>query len=151
MVFRLEDVRQVEVTGSWENMLSPVDRLDRILLLDTVLAGQLHQMGVDRLLFVSRKYVRDGAVTMEVFFERDKPEFDLFTITYVDGTGRELRHEQYTREEVDGRWEFLFHDFSKGDCEDTPEAQREKMAALKAQREVRMEEIKAATQPAGEP
>ena len=74
MVVRLEEESQTAIDGAWENMLTPVDRLDRILLLDTVLANQLHQLGVDHLHFVSEKEVAGGVLIMEVVFDREEPE-----------------------------------------------------------------------------
>lgn len=150
MVVRLEEKDQTFVDQAWGNMLTPVDRLDRILLLDTILVRQMHQTGIDRLHFVSRKDLPGGTVRMEVFFDRQNPEADVFAVTYVDRSGRALRSEKYTREEVDGRFEFLYLPYVDR-SEGIDPAECEELEARKAEREARMREIKAATQPANQP
>ena len=153
MAVRLQPEEQAQVDEAWENMLTPPDRLDRLLFLDTVLSGQLYQIGTDRLYFGSEKRLRDGVVTMEVFFDRRSPEADRFTIRYVNGRGQQELYETYSRQEVDDRFEFLFPvlaerrdtgddtaELSKGECE-------AHVAKLKAERQARMKEIEAATQP----
>ncbi|HUU85985.1 MAG TPA: hypothetical protein VM243_21015 [Phycisphaerae bacterium] len=152
MVSRLEEKDQALVDQAWSNMLTPVERLDRILLLDTILAHESHQIGIDRLHFVSGKDLPGGTVRMEVFFDRQSPEGDLFAVTYVDRSGRVLRSEKYTREEVDGRFEFLIQrPPNVEEIEGIDPAECEQLKAQAAEHEARMREIKAATQPAHQP
>ena len=157
MVVRIEEKDQVQINEAWENMLSPPGQLDRILLLDTVMAYQLYQVGTDRVYFGSDKHLRDGVVTMEVFFDRRSPESDRFTIRYVNSNGQQQRYETYTRQQVDDRFEFLFPALAerRDTGEDTAELSKEeceaRVAELAAQRETRRREIEAATQPACAP
>ncbi len=152
MVDPLEDEHQAAVDEMWENMLSPVDHLDRMLLLDTVVAGAMFHLGVDRLHLVSEKDLGAGVACMEVLYDREDPESATFAIAYLDTTGRELRREEYTRDEVNERFELL-SGLAEARCDpDEPaEARKQRQAALAAERKARMEEIRAAVQPAGEP
>ena len=84
MVDRLDEETQQKVDDAWLNMFTPPDRLDRTLLLDVILSGQLHQYGVDYLRLVSEKHVGDGLVVMEVRYDREDPAFDEFSVSYVD-------------------------------------------------------------------
>jgi hypothetical protein len=144
MVTRLPEEQQKEVDSAWDNMLRPPDRLDRVLLLDTILSSQLWQLGIDRLDLTSEKRYADGWIRMEVRFDREHPELDEFALTLLDKTGRQLRRERYTREEVDERFAFL-----AGGCDvmegETPEEASRRTAF---ERRKRKEEIAAATQPA---
>ena len=151
MVSRIEPERPKEVDNSWENMFTPPDRLDDLLLLDVILANRFYETGVDRLEMTSQKRVKDGWVTMEVGFDREHPELDEFVVTLVNGKGIELRRERYTREEVDARFEFL--SLAKGgvvvtpageDVQQTPEA----LEARRVEVQARLEELCAATRPA---
>ena len=152
MVLRLEEKHQALVDQAWSNMLTPVERLDRMLLLDTIIAHRFHEVGVDRLHLLSEKDLPGGTVHMEVFFNRQKPEADLFVVTYRDHAGRMLRSEKYDREDVEGRSEFLGLPVHGSDTiEGMDGAECEELEARKAEREARMREIKAATQPANQP
>ena len=124
MVSRLDEESQGKVDEVWGKLFVPPDRLDRTLLLDVILSGQLHQLGVDDLRLVSEKRAGDGLVVMEVRFNRDHPEFDEFAITYKDAQGREMRREQFSPRDIQNRLEFLF---SRPGVDETasPEVQRE--------------------------
>lgn len=151
MVDRLNEETQQQVDEAWLNMLTPPDRLDRTLLLDVILSMELHQLGVDHLQMVSQKRVGDGLVLMEVRYDRANPTFDEFSISFIDARGDEVRRERFTREEVTQRFEFLF-DAAKPTCSTEPADQDDvalqaEWKRRQAQREVRIEEIRAATQP----
>lgn len=145
MVDRLDDETQKKVDDAWVNMFSPPDRLERTLLLDCVLCSQLHQFGVDRLQLVSEKDVKDGRVVMEVRFDREAPEFDEFTMTYLDGGGHEVRRERFARDEIQDRVEFLLSAEAVTDEMDTE--LREGIEQRTAEREARLAEIRAALGP----
>ncbi len=145
MVDRLDEETQKKVDDAWVNMVSPPDRLERTLLLDCVLCSQLHQFGVDRLQLVSEKNVKDGLIVMEVRFDREAPEFDEFTITYLDGSGREVRRERFARDEIQERIDFLFTAESITDAMDTE--LRRGIEQRTAEREARLEEIRTALEP----
>ncbi len=108
LVWRLDLERQAKVNEVWEDMFATPDRLDRTLLLDVLLVSRLFQRGVDHLHMVSEKQVGDGLVVMVVQFDREVPENDSFTVTYLDPDGMEVRQECFTRDEVVDRMEFLF-------------------------------------------
>jgi hypothetical protein len=143
MVERLPPEEQKHVDDAWQNMFSPPDRLDRTLLLDVLITQQAHQRGVDRLDLVSEKCVGKGRAVMTVRFDRQHPEFDEFTIAYLDDQGRELRRERYSSAEIQERIHLLFRP-------SIPESQPVDWQRYEEQeklRQARMNEIEAATQP----
>ncbi|MCZ6698078.1 MAG: hypothetical protein O7D94_04010 [Planctomycetota bacterium] len=107
MVARLGPEQQAEADAAWQNMFDPPNRLDRTLLLDVLIKYQMYQSGVDRLSLTSEKDVSSGRVVMAVSYDRNKPEFDAFTMSYYGNDGRQIRREVYTREDVERRMEFL--------------------------------------------
>ncbi|MDB5358129.1 MAG: hypothetical protein JWN24_4582 [Phycisphaerales bacterium] len=88
------------IDAAWNNMLTPVNRLDHQTLLDTVVTYWLFQLGVDRLHMVSEKYLSSGKVVMEIDCDRANPAADQFTVTVLDDRGKTLRRERYSREDV---------------------------------------------------
>ncbi|MBI5863205.1 MAG: hypothetical protein HZB38_01575 [Planctomycetes bacterium] len=149
IVTRLDSEEQANVDQSWANMFSPPQRLDRTLLLDTLLSGRMHERGVDELKLVSKKRVGDALVVMEVDFDRLSPDFDAFTVTYLDAPGLEMRHERYTFDEVKGRLQFLSGIDDVISSPDLSDAERERLTEERRQQiEARQKEIQAATQPA---
>jgi hypothetical protein len=100
VVARLEAQDQAQIDHSWNNMLTPPARLDRELLLDTIVAFQLDQFGVDRLHMQSEKRFTGGTVTMDVYFDRRRPEVDAFWVTVRDRRGPLVRVERYSSKEV---------------------------------------------------
>ncbi|HPD29160.1 MAG TPA: hypothetical protein PLL20_04140 [Phycisphaerae bacterium] len=154
-VERLEPEGQKTVDESWLNMLSPPERLDRSLLLDTVLTNHFHQRGVDRLNLTSEKDVWGGRVIMTVYYDRAHPAFDSFTVAYIDAQGRERRRERYTFEEVKGRVAELVGTASEPGAQPaaTPEEiERQRKAEEEmANRLARQILIRAATRPAAQP
>ncbi|MCK4660595.1 MAG: hypothetical protein KAV82_13825 [Phycisphaerae bacterium] len=148
MVVRLNDEYQQKVDEAWVNMFSPPGRLDRALLLDVLLCNQFHQLGVDRLRLVSEKRVGEGLAVMEVRFDRNDPTFDDFTIAYLDGEGYEVRRERYPRGEIEERIKFLLGPIAFPPNTSATSAEVcEEWESHAAEREVRMEEIKAAITP----
>ncbi len=150
MVERLDDDTQAVVDYGWNNMLSPPDRLDRTLLLDAVVLVQLYQLGVDRLTLFSEKDVMDGVVTMEIIFDRQKPEEDRFSIVYLAHDATELRAEDFSREEVEDSVRFFQGaSICERDPDEPEEEFRERLAAMRAEIETRRQEIEAAMLPSG--
>ncbi len=155
VVERLEPQAQRAADESWLNMLSPPERLDRLRLLDVLMAGSFYEHGVDRLSFVSEKDVWGGRVVMAVYYDRAQPAFDRFSVVFTDARGQERRREQYTFEEVKNRAEGLFRPvaFPSTQPATAPaevEAQRRAEGEM-ADRLARQILIKAATRPAGTP
>ena len=145
MVDRLDEETQEKVDDAWLNMFTPSDRLDRTLLLDVILSGQLHQYGVDYLRLISEKHVGDGLVVMEVRYDREDPAFDEFSVSYVGAEGYETRRERFTREEVEEEIRFLF---ASEEVTDDMDADTRAAVELRiAEREARMEEIQAVLTP----
>jgi hypothetical protein len=148
MVHRLSEEEQRHVEDAWYNMLTPPDRLDRTLLLDTVIRYQLHHLGVDYLRMTSEKAVGDGLVVMEVRYDRTDPAFDEFEIAYVDSDGYEIRRERYSHDEVRERFEYLHGPIVRSCSEDDEGPTEEEIERLGAEHAARIEHIEAATQPA---
>lgn len=111
-VERLSEESQAEVDQSWSNLITPADRHDRLTLLDVMVINGLYYRGVDSLEMVSQKAVNGGLVVMRVRFDRAEPSFDEFTISYIDSSGRELRRERYTSEEVKRRADYFQHEYA---------------------------------------
>jgi hypothetical protein len=148
MVSRLGPEEQEQVEQSWDNMLMPADRLDRTLLLDTIIVLELHTRGVDRLRMTSEKFIDGAMVRMEVIFDRDNPDGDAFVLSVLDDDGNELRYESYSSDEITYRISELFGPkMTSDDLEGKLVVDEEAEAARMA----RLEEIRAATQPAFDP
>jgi hypothetical protein len=133
----------------WVNMLSPTDRLDRDLLLDTLIAFQLHGLGVDRLTMQSEKDYIGGRVRMNVEFDRQRPEVDCFRVSVFDRGGRLVRAERYTGQEVLDHVHALAEPLPPQaiDADGNPVPDPPDVAARRALHEAHLEQIKAATQP----
>ncbi len=147
MVTRLDPEAQQTVEASWKNMLTPPDRLDRMLLLDTLIVNRFHQSGVDRLDMVSEKTVGKDHVTMVVHFDRKRPERDSFTITIRNAWGMTRRREHYSGAEVLDRVDQLTDSLAMctgPDASASQPALSEEEKALAAW----LERIAAATRPA---
>jgi|HubBroStandDraft_1064217.scaffolds.fasta_scaffold486025_1 hypothetical protein len=97
---RLDDKTQAQVNQEWNNMLNPTDRLDRELLLDTIMMFQLHEEGVDRGAFHSEKDFDGGTVLMDVNYDRANEKSGWFDITIKDKSGQIVRSEHYSEYEV---------------------------------------------------
>jgi hypothetical protein len=97
---RLSPDEQARVDASWKNMLTPIDRLDRELLLDVILAYQLHEIGVDRATYEADKDYADGTIHTKVTFDRTKPLDDHFFVEVRDKKKQLVRAETYSGEEV---------------------------------------------------
>jgi hypothetical protein len=146
-VQRLSADDQAHVNHEWDNMLRPTDRLGRELLLDVVMFYQLHQDGVDRLHMQSEKDYTDGTVVMTIDFVRaNDPSRDRFTIEIKDHSGRSIRKETYSGEEVLAQYNSLGNPTTRPDGRMT-----EDQAAAEMMVEAKLRQIAAATQPADAP
>ena len=105
---RLSDEDQKQIDAVWNNMLTPVDRVEHQTLLDVTISFWLYQYGVDRLHLVSEKYLANGKVIMEIECDRASPTSDQFTITVLNAHGQTLRRERYSREEIEQSAKILF-------------------------------------------
>jgi hypothetical protein len=141
MTVQLDPQEQQRVDQMWDNVLTPPDRLDRDLLLDVMLSYHLFQLGVDRLHLTAEKHFHGGLAVMEIDCDRGDAERDHFAITVVDRQGRMVRHEFYTREEVEARFNALLDPIVTVPA-DQKEHERRRM-----EMELRARRIKAATQP----
>jgi hypothetical protein len=142
MTVRLDEQQQREVDQMWSSMLTPSDRLDRDLLLDVILSYQMFQVGVDRLHLTAEKRFAGGLAVMEIDCDRaGPPELDHFAITVVDRQGRMLRHEYYTRPEVEARIRDMAEAVISAPDNEQQQAQRRREV------EGRMRRVEAATQP----
>lgn len=100
MVERLQPEDQAEVEEIWNNVLTPIGRLDRDTLLDTVVASQLHQQGIDRLNLQCEKVFDGGRIVFRLSFDRARPAGDVLEIDIFDNAGRRVRSEEYAGAEV---------------------------------------------------
>ncbi len=161
MVARLPDEAQQETDILWDTMLTPSDRLGRLALLKVVLSGQLYQSGVDRLEMVSEKRVEDGFVVMRVSYDREHPGLDEFVMELVDDEGTQLRHERYSRREVEAHVESLRGTVRKPESEGEPTEEElhtmqaealgiteDELDQMEAEYDALMDDFRAATQPA---
>lgn len=153
MVIRPTPEQQEHINEVWNNMLTPHDRLDRTLLLDVLITNQMHQLGVDELELTSYKQTENGWITMRIRYDREYPDEDEFEFVYEDNAGIELCHHVYSREEIEERLAFLFgvdSNLTALDQSDDQEFETEQSTVenVMHERQIRMEEIKAATQPA---
>lgn len=105
---RLDTEAQKDVDASWDKAFAPIGRFDHQGLLDVMVGVQAYQMGVDSLEFRSEKSIAGGKVVMEIHFDRAKPESDRFDVTLLDGTGKLLRSERFSRKEVEETYRELF-------------------------------------------
>lgn len=94
-----EDQRTVD--SMWDNLLTPVQRVDRVTLLDANVAYWMYAIGVDRMRMTSEKHFAGGTAVMEIDCDRANPDVDQFTITVLDERGQTIRRERYTRAEVE--------------------------------------------------
>src|SRR5215510_5025931 len=78
MVDRLDKDQQQAVDQVWDNLLTPVDRVNRTVLLDAIVHYNIFQLGVDRLHLAAEKETKAGLVVMQVRFDRTRPEWDEF-------------------------------------------------------------------------
>ncbi len=101
MLPKLGPEDQKVVDQMWDNMLTPVQRVDRTTLLDANIGYWMYAIGVDRLRMTSEKYFNGGKAIMEIECDRANPDIDQFTITVLDDRGRTVRRERYTRSDVD--------------------------------------------------
>ena len=144
MVERLSDEAQAEVDEAWANLLTPVDRHERELLLDVLMIGAFHVHGVDTVEFTSTKHVGDHYVIMRVLFDRACPDSDLFAVSVLDAQGALVRHEVYTRDDVESRRtyvnriaarEFRCEELEERDIATLTDAEIEELARCQCERE----------------
>jgi hypothetical protein len=98
---RLDDNAQKNADKSWNDAFTPADRLDRQTLMDAFLVSQAYQTGVDRLTMRSEKKLDSGMLVMEIHFDRAKPDVDRFEVTLHNPAGQQIRHETYSRADVE--------------------------------------------------
>ena len=141
VVYRLSDEEQARIDEAWVRMVASDRDIDRILLLDAILAMRLHEIGVDRLHFESEKDVEGGTVLMEIHYDRVQPAADdVFRMTYCDARGRVLREERFARDEVEYRLGSLYGAIRPPEALKGA-ARRRWVKDAEAAREVRMKEI----------
>ena len=135
---------QKQVDSMWDNLLSPVGRVNRQTLLDTILVYWLFQSGVDRLHMTSEKYFAHGKAVMEIDCDRPNPQTDQFSITVLDDRGRTIRRERYSRADI----EKAAADLSVAGPTTQPFRETTEQRQHRQEQERRMRAVVAATQPA---
>ena len=101
MLPRLAPEDQHTVDNMWDNLLTPLQRVDRQTLLDANIAYWMYAIGVDRMHMTSEKHFAGGKAVMEIDCDRANPDVDQFTITVLDEHGRTVRRERYSRADVE--------------------------------------------------
>jgi hypothetical protein len=155
MLPRLKPDEQRQVDQAWDNLLTPIQRVDRQTLLDTNVAFWMYTLGVDRMHLISQKYFSGGTVIMEIDCNRATPDSDQYTITVLDHQGRTLRRERYSRSDVEESSAALASDIFQASSTTRPTTQaatapsetpqhREQRQDVERRRDV----VVAATQPA---
>jgi hypothetical protein len=127
MPARLDEEGQNQIDESWNNALTPIDRLDRQQVLDALVASFTFEVGVDRLTFRSEKEFRGGLVVMEIHYDRRHPDGDRFEVTVLDSDGKQLRHENYSRQDVEQTCHFFYDDLSSDNSRGQQRAARWKL------------------------
>jgi hypothetical protein len=107
MVHRPSDTQQQEIDDAWNRALSPVDKLDRQEWLDLFVGAQAYQLGVDKLMFRSEKAFANGRVVMEVHYDREAPDKDVFLVQVLDDKSNLVRTERYSRQDVEDTYKLL--------------------------------------------
>ena len=135
---RLDTESQGRVDRSWEHMMGSIDKLDHQLILDVLVSSQAYQLGVDKIYFRSEKKFSGGCVKMEILFDVEKPDDDLFRVTILDKDENEIRRDLYSRSEVERTGEELLSPrFVPGD----PENKSEKVLAEEEKLKMRLERV----------
>ena len=143
----LSPEEQKQVDSMWDNLLSPVNRVNRQTLLDAILVYWLFQSGVDRLHMTSETYFAHGKAVMEIDCDRANPQADQFSITVLDDRGRTQRRERYSRADIEKSAADLSVAIpTTQPCRETPEQRQHRL-----EQERRMRAVVAGTQPAAIP
>lgn len=110
---RLDDEHQRAIDESWEKALTPVDGFDHQALLDILIGTTAYQAGVDQFMLRSEKKFSGGTVIMEVQFNRFVPNMDRFEVTILDRKGHPIRHETYSRDNIETTYRELFVEYGQ--------------------------------------
>jgi len=137
MAARPDEETQKKINEAWDNALAPVDQLDRQQWLDAFTLTFAFEAGVDRMAFHSEKEFSGGLVVMEVHYDRKKPDEDRFEVTVVDHAGNRLRHERYSRQEVEQTYRFFYDELAQAD----PNRPQPPHAARKRQERIAREKV----------
>lgn len=105
---RLDEEAQKSADQSWNDAFTPADRLDHQSLLDAFVSTQAYQNGVDKLALRSEKKLKNGLVIMEIHFDRLKPDDDRFEVSVYDEANERIRHERYSRDELERTYKEIF-------------------------------------------
>lgn len=101
MGHQLTSDQQKVVDESWQRAIVADEELGRQGWLDLMVRSFAFEYGVDRFHFTSEKQVDDRLVTMEVWFDRERPDDDAFEVTMFDAERKILRKERYSRADVE--------------------------------------------------
>ncbi len=110
---RLDAGGQAALDDAWNRATRELHRLDHQQLLDALMNSHAYQVGVDRFSLRSEKHCEAGLVVMEIRFDRADLSSDCFMFTLYDKGGAIVRHERYTRDDVERTYEELFVELSR--------------------------------------
>jgi len=105
---RLDPETQQAIDNGWNRALAPPERLGHQDLLDVLVGTQAYQLGVDSFTFRAEKRFAGGRVVMEMSYDRASPDNDQFEVAISDQTGKTVRHESYSRKEIEETYNALF-------------------------------------------
>jgi hypothetical protein len=95
------DETQQKFDAVWNRAFTPADKLNRQDLLDVLVGLDAIREGVDVFAMRAEKRLADGKVVLLLAFDRAKPDDDRFEVTVFDAAGVAVRHERYTRDEME--------------------------------------------------
>lgn len=105
---RLNPEAQKSIDEGWNRALTPHDLLSHQELLDMLIGMQVYHVGIDTLTFRAEKRFSGGMVLMEAAYDKNRPDDDRFVVTVLDQSGKVLRSDRYSRQEIDQTYSDLF-------------------------------------------
>ncbi|HUR53881.1 MAG TPA: hypothetical protein VMZ71_07105 [Gemmataceae bacterium] len=139
MPARVGEEGQKKIDATWDRALTPPTRLARGEMLDALVGTRGYELGVDSFAMRSEKRFAGGKVVMEIAFDRTKPDDDRFEVSVIDTTGKLIRKERYTRDEVEESYTALFVSKPAQKADNAPD--QPGMAAQRAEFDARWKKI----------
>lgn len=137
--WRLDDQQQAKVEAAWDSILAHSDQIDRSLLLDLLIVGDLPELGVDEIDLTARKRLSGGGIAvMETHYRRDDKTNDRWIVTILDPSGGMVRSESYTYAEMDAREAYLNANDEDPDAPDLNTDERARRIAAREDRAARL-------------
>ncbi len=100
VVMPIDDETRARVNELWNAVLKSPAAPDRELVLDAIVMGELHHMGVDRFWFRSEKKFEGGWVVLSNYYDRSAFQEGQFTVEVFDHDRLLLSRLTYSDKEV---------------------------------------------------